>query len=591
LRTELLDTEGELPALDGHRRESARNFLHYLALRRHDISRLQDELSALGLSSLGRSEPCVLGTIESVLAVLERLAGHAPPIVPAAMTLDKGRALLEANTDALLGAPPRARRVRILVTMPSAAASDDEGEALLERLLERGMDLLRINCAHDDEIAWGKMIANLRRAERKTGRQCRVLMDLGGPKLRTGPLPQGPRVVKIKPKRDDLGRVMANARVWLTPSEAPESPPEPADVCLPVPHDWLARVEPGTAIRFLDARGAGRKLRVVARVGESRWAEAGKTSYVASDLSLHDAAGHTACVGVLPAKAITLRLHVGDTLVLTRIAEAAGCDGALRISCLLPELFDDVRAGEPIWLDDGKIGGVVKRVGVDEVEVTITAAPDHGAKLGSDKGINVPATELCVPFLSKKDEADLAFVARTADLVGLSFVRRPADVAELRGKLATLGGERLGIVLKIETRQAFEAMPGLIFAAMPAAAAGVMIARGDLAVECGYLRLAEVQEEILWLCEAAHMPVIWATQVLEKLATEGIPSRAEITDAAMGERAECVMLNKGPHILDAVGALDNILQRMERHQNKKRAMLRHLRLADRPDPRYITRTP
>ena len=104
-----------------------------------------------------------------------------------------------------------------------------------------------------------------------------------------------------------------------------------------------------------------------------------------------------------------------------------------------------------------------------------------------------------------------------------------------------------------------------------------MIARGDLAVECGFERLAEVQEEILWVCEAAHMPVIWATQVLETLAKTGLPSRAEITDAAMGERAECVMLNKGPHILDAMRTLDDILRRMQAHQSKKRPLLRALK--------------
>ena len=115
---------------------------------------------------------------------------------------------------------------------------------------------------------------------------------------------------------------------------------------------------------------------------------------------------------------------------------------------------------------------------------------------------------------------------------------------------------------------------------MRSSSSGVMIARGDLAVECGYERLAEVQEEILWMAEASHTPVVWATQVLESLAKDGIPSRAEITDAAMGERAECVMLNKGPYILDAVRALDNILRRMQTHQRKKSAMLRELHLAE-----------
>jgi pyruvate kinase len=114
---------------------------------------------------------------------------------------------------------------------------------------------------------------------------------------------------------------------------------------------------------------------------------------------------------------------------------------------------------------------------------------------------------------------------------------------------------------------------------MHSARIGVMIARGDLAVECGYERLAEVQEEILWFAEAARIPVIWATQVLENLAKEGVPSRAEITDAAMSERAECVMLNKGPYVVDAVRALEDILQRMEAHQAKKRSMLRRLGLA------------
>jgi pyruvate kinase len=106
-----------------------------------------------------------------------------------------------------------------------------------------------------------------------------------------------------------------------------------------------------------------------------------------------------------------------------------------------------------------------------------------------------------------------------------------------------------------------------------------MIARGDLAVECGFERLAEVQEEILWMCEAAHVPAIWATQVLESLAKEGLPSRAEVTDAAMAHRAECVMLNKGPYIVDAVKALDDILRRMHGHQAKKQPMLRRLGLA------------
>jgi pyruvate kinase len=103
-----------------------------------------------------------------------------------------------------------------------------------------------------------------------------------------------------------------------------------------------------------------------------------------------------------------------------------------------------------------------------------------------------------------------------------------------------------------------------------------MVARGDLAIECGFERLAEVQEEMLWLCDAAHVPVIWATQVLDQMARTGQPSRAEISDAAMAGRAECVMLNKGPYIAEAVAALDDIISRMSSHQLKKMNLLRRL---------------
>jgi pyruvate kinase len=107
-----------------------------------------------------------------------------------------------------------------------------------------------------------------------------------------------------------------------------------------------------------------------------------------------------------------------------------------------------------------------------------------------------------------------------------------------------------------------------------------MIARGDLAVNIGYRRLAEIQEEILWLCESAHVPVIWATQVLERLVREGQASRGEFTDAAMAERAECVMLNKGPYLADAIVALADVLGRMEGHQTKKTSRLRPLHAWD-----------
>jgi pyruvate kinase len=251
------------------------------------------------------------------------------------------------------------------------------------------------------------------------------------------------------------------------------------------------------------------------------------------------------------------------------------------IGVSLPEIFSDVRSGESIWFDDGKIGGIIRSVNLDEIAVEITKARDKGENLRADKGINLPDSVLRLPALTEEDIAHLPFIAKHADLVGYSFVRSESDVEELQARLSQVGGEHLGIILKIETRRAFESLPYLLLAALRSSAAGVMIARGDLAVECGYERTGEIQEEIMWLAEAAHMPVIWATQVLENVARTGQPSRAEISDAAMAERAECVMLNKGPYVVRAVQMLDDVLRRMQAHQTKKVSLLRQLNLADR----------
>jgi pyruvate kinase len=228
---------------------------------------------------------------------------------------------------------------------------------------------------------------------------------------------------------------------------------------------------------------------------------------------------------------------------------------------------------------------VIESVHDDHLLVRITHARPGGERLRAEKGINLPDTRMDISALTRRDLADLAIVARHADIVGLSFVRSVEDVRRLQARMARAGGRCRGILLKVETRRAFELLPELILQAMWSPSIGIMIARGDLAVECGYERLAEVQEEILWLCEAAHVPVVWATQVLESLAKLGQPSRAEITDAAMSERAECVMLNKGPHVLEAVDLLERILRRMEAHQHKKRAMLRRLRWWSRVEQR------
>jgi pyruvate kinase len=230
-------------------------------------------------------------------------------------------------------------------------------------------------------------------------------------------------------------------------------------------------------------------------------------------------------------------------------------------------------------IDEGKIISVVERRVADAWLVSVVRTPTKGGKFRPELGLNFPTSTMHLPPLSTKDLSDLDHITRIADIVGYSFVQEPQDLDRLHDELDARfrNGRRLGISIKIETARAVRNLPELIVHGAGRRPLAVMIARGDLAVELGYERLAEMQEEILWLAEAAHVPVTWATQVLERLVKKGTPSRAEITDAAMAVRAECVMLNKGPHIINAVSILDDVLTRMQEHQSKKTPQLRALR--------------
>lgn len=579
LRQAMLDREAEMAAtlarVAPHYKDSARNLVHYLALRGHELRPVQERLAWLGLSSLGRAESHVLANLDKVLGNLHCLTGQdwedKSLQEPAGSVT--GRRLLQHHAVRLLGDHPVARPVRIMVTVPSEAASDYN---VVRELVDAGMDIARINCAHDAAVDWAAMAHNIRRAAKAAYRSVRILMDLGGPKIRTGNMAPRPAVLRMRPNKDEYGRPYSPYRLGIKGAAQLDDFPG-VDGCIGVDEKWLAHVEVGTQINFSDARGAKRHLLVVELTPWGAVAESLQSAYLTPEtvLTIHGAqdkkwSSTLACqIDALPGMRV---LHRGDVVRVT--ADALG-DPA-QIACTLPEVIEQVRVGERIWFDDGRIGGIIRNIVDQSLEVEITQAREGGEKLTGDKGINLPDSELDLPALTEKDLQDLQSVAQEADMVGLSFVQRPQDVYLLREHLNRLGRSDMGIVLKIETIKGFENLPELMLASMSGTSAGVMIARGDLAVECGYERLAEVQEEILWCAEAAHMPVVWATQVLETLAKTGVPSRAEVSDAGLGVRAECVMLNKGPFITDAIRTLDDILRRMGGHQEKKRSLLRAL---------------
>ncbi len=583
----------ELAKIEPSHRTSARNFLHYLSIRQHDIRGLQNDLASLGLSSLGILEPHVLDSLNTVLEATSKLSGTdvtTLPIPP--VDYRTGPLLLRDHTRALIGSEPQGRYVRIMVTMPSQAATDP---ALVRDLLAAGMDVMRINCAHDSSEAWAAMIRNLREAERLLGRSCQIQADLAGPKLRTGSIRPYGRILRIKPIRDAFGRVTEPGKLWIPASEG-IARPSACRFTLHMDPDLVKKTQLNDTIRFTDTRDQLHELRVVDRSELGCIAETHRTAYIAegckmllvrklddSEQVIHE--GHAFNI---PEVVAPIRLWPGELLVLTRENlpgehETRDADGKIivpaHIHCTLETAFEQVSSGQSVWLDDGTIGGIVKENDGNHITLQITHTAPDGAKLKAEKGINFPDTDLHTNALTSKDLDDLAFVCDKVDMVALSFLRSPDDVEQLHNELYRLNAAHLGIILKIENRQAFKNLPKILLTSLNSPPVGVMIARGDLAVEMGFARLSEIQEEILWLCEAAHVPVIWATQILESMAKGGSPSRAEVSDAAMSIRAECAMLNKGPNIVETVRFLSGIISRMDDHYTKRKATLRKLGVA------------
>jgi pyruvate kinase len=579
----------ELSAVHPEYRDSALNLVHYLALRENDIRELQERLAVLGLSSLDRAERDVMASIEVVRGALGAMAGEPTNgniVDPGKLELRNPGA--SAHKAAILGEAPDGRDVSIMVTLPLEAADD---ESLVKEMIMAGMSVARINCAHDDEDAWVGMIKNVRAGSEATGTDCRIVMDLPGPKIRTGNLRAGPKVFHIRPKRDPLGRTIAPRRVRLIPDDVVWKGTKAAVV--PVPPDCIEYAHEGDHIRFKDSRGKKRRFTVVGKDSKGLVVEIYKGAYLATGMKfrlIRENEGQKLAFrfGDLPAIEQPLLLRPGDTLILTREAipgapAVENSDGEIvepaHISCRQPEVFRDVSKGERVVLNDGKIAGVVESIDADQIEIVVNKAKPTGSRLRGDRGINFPDSDIRLPGLTSADKQQLRFIADHADAVSLSFVKQDEDILALQDELMAMGKQDLGLVIKVETKAGFKNLPGLLLTAMRNYPVAVMIARGDLAVEAGWARLAEIQEEILWLCEAARVPVIWATQVLERTTKRGQPSRAEISDAALSQRADCVMLNKGMHILAAIRMLDNILRRMQGHQYKKSPQLRRLKFS------------
>ncbi len=444
---------------------AAKNLVHYLVLRNEDIRDLQDNLHIHGLSSLASAESHIHSQLQSILQWLGKRYAAAELDT---CTYTYNRVQIAEKSSILFGEKKDAGIPFIMVTFDASFA---DNYALIKNLLQNGMNVARINCAHDDEGTWAKMIHHLKTACQQTGLTCKIYMDLGGPKIRTTLLSKGKDKGKVKVKEGDI--------VWL------------AD----------------------DIKG-----------------------------------------------------FKEDDIV---------------VSPNEPGIVKMLKKGERVFIDEGIIKGFIETTKKNKAAMRIVRISSVKRQIKEGKGINFPDSDISISSLTEFDKACLPFICEYADMVGYSFVRYPSDLSGLQEALKKITSEPPHIIIKIETTEAVKNLPQLLLCGMREKAFGLMIARGDLAVEIGFERMGEIQEEILWICEAAHVPVVWATQVLETLNKSGMATRSEITDATHAAMAECIMINKGDHTIEVIETLRDILHRTGGHHIKKRFTFRPLSIAQR----------
>lgn len=353
----------------------------------------------------------------------------------------------------------RRHKTKIIATIGPASESPE----IIERLIEAGMDIARLNFSHGDFAGHARRINALREAERRTGRRIAIMADLPGPKIRVGRFEN--EVVELK----------AGQRFTLTTDEA-----------------------------------------------------------------------------------------VGT---------------AERVSVNFVKLPEVVRPGCKIFLNDGLVELEVERVSGREVSCRVVV----GGELRSRKGLNVPGVDLGISAFTDRDRACLEFAVRHGvDAVGQSFVGRAADLEAVRAAVPE-GYETPFIVAKIERGIALERLDEIL-----KAADGIMVARGDLGVEVPIEEIAVVQKKLIAMANLAGKPVITATQMLESMVVNRLPTRAEATDVANAvlDGTDCLMLSgesaMGKYPVESVEMLARIAAFAEAHRPATRLRTLHDLCHERP---------
>jgi len=254
----------------------------------------------------------------------------------------------------------------------------------------------------------------------------------------------------------------------------------------------------------------------------------------------------------------SVRLSEGQSFTLTPEV----CQGnAERVSVSYPKLARDLKVGDTLLLDDGAIHVQVKRLWPgNQIESVVT----QEGELSSRRGINVPGVNLSLPPLTQKDLEDIDFAIRhNIDFLALSFVQSANDVQTLKTILAAKSSD-IAVIAKIEMSGGLEDIEAIV-----AEADGVMVARGDMALEMSYKEVPIAQKRIIAICRKSAVPVITATQMLESMVEASRPTRAEVTDVANAvfDGTDALMLSAetaiGQYPVQVIQTMTNIAIRAE----------------------------
>lgn len=554
------------------------NMHQYLRLRQKDNTDLQERLTKLGLSSLGRSQPHILHSLELLIEILSKCQNKEYGKQQEILEIDEAEEIMSKRA-AIFGGeikPKKRAETKIMLTLPSDAAQNPQ---MIEEFATAGVGIFRINTAHDTSIEWGIMAAKIAQLNQNLHPQnkLKIYVDLAGPKIRTG---------KIRKVKGEL-KLESDKNVYITKQDGKKSFVKvPKDAYrLEVSDEFYKKAKKAKELTLSNGDGKNRTLKVIssekgfvvcelnkrARIDEKTLIsiEKKKNSFAGEILNIPDATE-------------SIRLYGGDRLFLS-LEEIEGRSAVLSsdgfvtepacIYCTQKEFVMDAKEGDKVFIDDGKIGLKVLSKKPNGLMCQVVQVKLSGETLKEEKGINFPDSKTLVDAITTEDIKNLESVIEFADILGISFAQSDKDIIVLKDILKARNKEHIAIVAKIETKVAVRNLPSILEALMYHEYSGIMLARGDLAIEVEFENMSYLQEEILDLCEAAHTPVIFATQVLESQMKNNLPSRAEITDAAFAQRADCVMLNKGAFALNTIKKLEFILARMHTIFKKNRLLL------------------